>query len=379
MPQDTDQRGVGKPAKEGSGSGRTKAHQRRVRGLRRIRLVELPAFTLRLAAMLDAGLPLIQCMEALSEQTTNLEFRRVIQDIGARIEAGDSFAEALARYRQVFGELYIGMVRAGEAGGALAEVMQQLGSYLEASMALRRRVKSAMTYPVMVMGLALVLTAFMILFIVPRFGSIYEDFGAQLPGPTLTLLNISNALRRMFPAVLVGLFVAIYIFRLWKKTERGRMTWDRFVLRLPVAGQIIQKIALSRMARTFATLLRSGMPLLRTLEIVGEASGNHYIASWLINAGREIERGSGLAESFKRWGHFPPMVIHMISAGEKTGNVDGMLEKVADFYDDEVSNALEALSSMIEPLLMAFLGIVIGGIVICMFLPIFKLSTIVNA
>ncbi len=352
--------------------------KRRVRGIRKIRLVELPAFTLRLAAMLDAGLPLIQCMEALSEQTSNLEFRRIVKSLGARIEAGDSFAEALQGYRMLFGELYVSMVRAGEVGGALAEVMKQLGSYLEASQALRRRVKSAMTYPVMVMGLSLILTAFMILFIVPKFADIYADFGAQLPGPTQTLVDISAFVRRQAPLVAVAIVVLVYGLRQMKRTDRGHLLWDRVVLKAPVAGPLIEKIAISRMSRTFSTLIRSGVPILRTLEIVGEASGNWYIKSWLVNASRDIEGGAALAESFKKHGNFPPMLIHMVSAGEKTGNVDGMLEKVSDFYDDEVTNSLESLSSMIEPLLMAFLGIIIGGIVICMFMPIFKLSTIVN-
>jgi type IV pilus assembly protein PilC len=351
-----------------------------VRGARRIRLVELPAFTLRLSAMLDAGLPLIQCMEALSEQTTNLEFRRIVREIGARIEAGDSFAEALSGYRVLFGDLYVSMIRTGEVGGALAEVMSQLGAYLEASQALRRKVKSALTYPVMVMGLSLVLTAFMILYIVPRFKQIYADFGAldKLPKPTVVLLSISDFVGRNVLLVLAVIVVLVLVLHQLKKTERGALLYARYILKLPVAGPLIEKIALSRMCRTFATLLRSGVPLLRTLEIVGEASGNKYVASWLLNAGREIEAGGALAESFKKWGHFPPMLLHMLSAGEKTGNVDGMLMKVADFYDDEVTNALDALSSMIEPLLMAFLGVVVGGIVICMYMPIFKLSTIVN-
>jgi len=363
----TEDRRQDQPQAERLKRGR-RIRKKRIRGVRKIRLVEMPAFTLRLAAMLDAGLPLIQCMEALSEQTSNIEFRKIVKRIGGRIEAGDSFAEALMAYRTLFGDLYVSMVRAGEVGGALAEVMAQLGSYLEASQSLRRRVKAAMTYPVMVMGLSLVLSAFMILFIVPKFADIYADFNAKLPAPTQTLIDISGFVRRQAPLVAAVLVASIYGLRKLKKTARGHLLWDRYILKAPVAGMLIEKIALSRMSRTFSTLLRSGVPILRTLEIVGEASGNWYIRSWLENASRDIEGGATLAESFKKHGHFPPMLIHMLSAGEKTGNVDGMLEKVSDFYDDEVTNSLESLSSMIEPLLMAFLGIVIGGIVICMFL-----------
>ena len=374
----------GKDGKAGSGSGpegrRTPAAAKghKVRGLRKIKLVELGPFTLRLAAMLDAGLPLIQCMEALSEQTQNLEFQKIIKHISGRIEAGDSFAEALATYEIVFGDLYISMIRAGEMSGALAEVTLRLGSYLEASMGLRRRVKSAMTYPVIVMGLAGVLTVAMLIFIVPTFASIYEDFDAELPKATQFLVMLSDLLKHQLPVVAVVAGALWYALKRFRGTENGALLFDRYVLKAPVAGALIEKIALARMSRTFASMIRSGVPILRTVEIVGSATGNKFLERAIMRSGHEIEGGLGLAESLKKCGDWPPMLLHMVSAGEKTGNVDGMLEKVADFYDDEVSNALESLSSMIEPLLMAFLGIVIGGIVVCMFMPIFKMHEIVS-
>ena len=350
----------------------------RIRGLRKIKNTELGPFTQKLAAMLDAGLPLIQCMEALSEQTDNPEFRKIIISLKERIEGGDSFAEALRRYDMLFGDLYVNMIQAGEIGGGLSEVTERLASYLEASASLRRRVKAAMTYPVIVMVLAMILTIAMLVFIVPTFAEIYKDFDATLPGPTQMLVKISEILRGYAPWVLLAGGAAGYGLHRFKKTEQGGLIFDRYVLRSPVAGPLIEKIALARMSRTFASLVRSGVPILKTLEIVSQATGNKYIGKALSRCEGDIEGGANIASSLKSTNQFPPMVIHMIAAGEKTGDIDGMLEKVADFYEDEVTNSLESLSSMIEPLLMAFLGVVIGGIVICMFLPIFKMHEIVQ-
>jgi type IV pilus assembly protein PilC len=348
-----------------------------MRGVGRMRKLDLCPFTQRLAAMLDAGLPLVQCMEALAEQTATPEFQKVVKDLGARIEAGDSFAEALDRYNELFGDLYISMIRAGEMGGGLVEVTQRLAKYMEDSTAMARKVKSAMTYPVVVLCIAVVLTMAMLFFIVPVFANIYADFGAKLPTPTLVLVRISDILRKQAPIVLVLAGVGVYFFRRFVRTEHGAYVFDRYVLKSPVAGPLIMKVAMGRMARTFASMIRSGVPILKTLEIVSQATGNRFIGAALARASARIEGGATLALAMKESGQFPPMVIHMLSAGEKTGNVDGMLEKVADFYEDEVKNALESLSSMIEPFLMAFLGVVVGGIVICMFLPIFKMHEIV--
>lgn len=353
----------------------------RIRGIGRMRKMDLCPFTQRLAAMLDAGLPLVQCMDALAEQTVTPEFKKVVRDVGARIEAGDSFAEALERYHELFGDLYVSMIRSGEMGGGLAEVTKRLASYLESSMAMMRKVKSAMTYPTVVLGLAFVLTTAMILFIVPVFGNIFSDFGAKLPAPTQFLLDLSSFLQKFWYVGLLGVAFAYYCIQRFLHTDSGKLTFDRYVLKAPIAGPIVEKVAMARMARTFASMLRSGVPILRCMEIVSQATGNRFIGSLLKNAGYKIESGLPLSRAIQECGgafRFPPMLIHMLSAGEKTGNVDGMLEKVADFYEDEVANSLEALSSMIEPLLMAFLGVVIGGVVICMFLPIFKMNEIVQ-
>jgi type IV pilus assembly protein PilC len=357
---------------------RRRNRQMKVKGIGRIRKHELCPFTQKLAAMLDAGLPLIQCLAALAEQTEDPNYKKVVDDIRARVEGGDSFAEALSVYNQLFGDLYVNMVRAGEMGGGLGEVTARLASYMEASQELIRRVKSAMTYPIVVMVLATLLAIGMLVFIVPVFEGIFEDFGGKLPAPTQVLVNISHLIRDKAPLVIIAIGGTIYGLKRYKKTDQGAMNFDRMVLKAPVAGALIEKIALARMSRTFASLLRSGVPILKTMEIVSQATGNRYIGRALSACGDDIEGGTNIGVSLKKSGQFPPMVIHMISAGEKTGNIDGMLEKVADFYEDEVSNSLESLASMIEPLLMAFLGVVIGGIVICMFLPIFKMHEVVS-
>lgn len=360
------------------GEGRAGQRPVRLRGIGKMRKLDLCPFTQRLAAMLDAGLPLVQAMDALAEQSSNPNFQRVVKDISARIEAGDSFAEALERYKDLFGDLYISMIRAGEMGGGLAEVTSRLAKYMETSTAMVRKVKAAMTYPIVVMALAFILTTGMILFIVPVFAGIFADFGAKLPGPTQVLVDISNILRHDAPVVVIVAGFGIYMFRRFLRTDQGRLMFDRWVLKAPVAGQLILKVSMGRMARTFASMIRSGVPILKSMEIVAQAAGNKHIGNAILAASKKIEGGSALAVALKDSGQFPPMVLHMIAAGEKTGNVDGMLEKVADFYEDEVANALESLSSMMEPLLMAFLGVVIGGIVICMFMPIFKMNEIVG-
>jgi type IV pilus assembly protein PilC len=347
--------------------------------VRKIRNKELPTFTLRLSAMLDAGLPLLQCLDALGEQCESAPFRVVIEDIAGRIEAGDNFGEALSPYQVLFGDLYISMIKAGEAGGGLAEVTARLGAYMEASASMRKRIKAAMTYPVIVLTLSLILSAAMILFIVPKFASIFADFDAKLPAPTRVLVQISDIMRHNAPVALAILVALVFAVKWLKKTPKGSLFWDTNVLRAPVAGPLIRKTALARMCRTFASLVRSGVPILKTFEIVSKATDNGFFENALVAAGHDVEGGASITAALRKTGIFPPMVVHMVSAGEQTGKVDHMMEKVADFYEEEVATALESLSSMIEPLLMVFLGVVIGGIVICMFLPVFKMHEIVGS
>ena len=361
----------------GSAKEKTK-NTAKIRGVRKIRNNDLVPFTQKLAAMLTAGLPLVECLSALTEQTENPEFRKVVTGLKERVEGGESFAEALRNYRNLFSELYINMVAAGEIGGSLAEVTGRLASYLEASADLKRRVKSALTYPVVIMILAGLLTLGMMIFIVPRFAGIYEDFSAELPAPTQVLVKISDILRNYSPFVAIGFVIVVIVIKRILKTEKGSFYFDRLLLKAPVAGPLVEKIALARMARTFASLMKSGVPILKALDIVGKATGNQYLGQAISRCSDDIEGGATIASALQGTKKFPPMVIHMVGAGEKTGDIDGMLEKVADFYEDEVTNSLDALSSSIEPLLMAFLGVVIGGIVLCMFLPIFQMHKLVN-
>ncbi len=350
----------------------------KVRGAKKIRKRELCPFTQKLTAMLSAGLPLIQCLTALSEQVEDPNFRPVVEDIKSRVEGGASFAEALEVYQNLFGDLYVNMIRAGEMSGSLGEVTARLSSYLEASAAMIRKIKSALTYPVVVVVLATILAIGMLIFIVPVFEGIFADFGADLPAPTQILVDVSDTVRNQTPLVVAIIIALTLILRHVKKTPQGALAVDRMILRAPVAGKLVEKIALARMSRTFASLLNSGVPILKTVQVVAQATGNRVIGQALASCGGAIENGANVGESLKKTGRFPPLVIHMVSAGEKTGNIDGMLEKVADFYEDEVNNTMESLSSMIEPLLMAFLGVVIGGIVICMFLPIFQMHEVVS-
>lgn len=350
----------------------------KLRGLGRMKKLDLCPFTVKMAAMLDAGLPLVQTLEALEEQTATPEFKVVIQHLHSRIEQGDNFAEALSVYEPLFGDLYISMIRAGEMGGGLAEVSARLGSYIESSQALIRKIKSALTYPVIVLVLATIISSIMILIVVPQFGEIYEGFDAKLPGPTQALIDFSDFVKGHAILFFSGLGIWIYVMIHIKKTDRGSYLWAKYILKAPVAGSLIEKIALARMSRTFASMLRSGVPIIKTIDVCSSAMGNKYLGQAMAGTGKDIEGGAQIAESLQRAKIFPPMLLHMVRAGEKTGNIDGMMEKVAYFYEDEVENTLEGLASMIEPLLMAFLGVVIGGIVICMFLPIFKMHEIIN-
>jgi len=343
-----------------------------------VKTVDIVVFTRQLATMMDAGLPLVQCLTALSEQTTSKGLREVLDDITAQVERGDAFSEALSRHPKVFDKLYISMVKAGETGGLLAEILDRVASYLEASARLRKKVKSAMSYPAIVTLVAVAISIFLIVKVIPVFAGIYKDFHAKLPTPTLILVQISDIFRHYLPFVAIGMVVAAIAFSKYKKTPQGQEIWDRLKIKFPVVGKLAHKIALSRFSRTFASLIRSGVPILETLQIVGQSAGNVLVAKAVNEAAGNIERGENIAGSLGKHRIFPPMLIRMIAAGEQTGKVDVMLEKISDFYDEEIEATLAGLTALIEPLLIVFLGVVVGGIVICMFLPIFRLSDVVK-
>jgi type IV pilus assembly protein PilC len=353
-----------------------KAGRKRRQG--RVKPQDLVVFTRQLATMIDAGLPLVQSLTALEEQTESHTFKPVLRETTEKVEQGYAFSEALEAHPKVFNKLYVSMVAAGETGGLLSEILDRLACYLESSSRLKKKVKSAMTYPVIVCCVAISIALFLIIKVIPIFGNIYKDFGAQLPMPTQILIDISDIIRTYFLLALIVLAVAVFGLVKFKRSRAGTALWDRAKLRLPVFGKLVHKICISRFSRTFAALLRSGVPILETLRIVGQSSGNTVVEAAVTKAASSIEHGDNLAVALGQNPIFPPMLVRMISAGEQTGKVDVMLEKISDFYDEEIEATLAGLTSLIEPLLIVFLGVVVGSIVICMFLPIFKLNQIVQ-
>lgn len=342
---------------------------------------DLVLFTRQLATMVDAGIPLVSAMSALydtADPKRQSGLRTVIGDITSRVQGGESFNQSLAKHPFVFNRLYVSMVKAGEAGGLLSEILDRLAGFLEASARLKKKVKSAMVYPVVVISLAILITIFLIIKVVPVFADVFKDFGKPLPAPTQALVDLSEFSRDWWWAFLLA-FVGIYYgLKAFLQSRRGQEIWHRYQLKLPVFGPLLHKIAMTRFARTFAQLIRSGVPILETLDIVGGSAGNTVIEDSIRMVGADVEKGENLSVALSRRPIFPPMMVRMVSAGESTGKIDEMLEKMADFWDEEIEAILAALTSLLEPILIVILGIVIGGIVICMFLPIFNLAEVVG-
>lgn len=344
----------------------------------RVALQDLVLFTRQLATMIDAGLAMVQSLQALAEQTTNKVMRDVIRDVCARVESGDSFSEALQKHPKVFSRLYVCMVAAGEKGGLLAEILGRLATYLENTARLRKKVKSAMMYPAVVTIVAILITIFLLVKVVPVFGDIYSSFDAKLPAPTQFMIDLSQFVKRYILLLLVAGVALAYGWLHFIKTPAGRRFWDAYRIRMPIFGVLAHKICLARFTRTMASLIRSGVPILEVLQIVSQTVGNVVMETAIKAAAVDIERGEGISAALAKHPVFPAMIIRMMTAGEQTGKIDNMLERVANFLDEEVETALSGLTSLIEPILIVFLGIVIGGMVICMFLPIFKMSEIVS-
>src|SRR5437016_2047056 len=344
----------------------------------RVGLADLVIFTRQLATMIDAGLAMVQSLQALAEQTTNKVMRDVIKDVCARVESGDSFSEALQKHPKAFSRLYVCMVGAGEKGGLLAEILSRLAIYQENAARLRKKVKSAMMYPTVVSVVAVVITIFLLIKVVPVFGEIFSSFQAELPAPTKFLINLSNVVKRFFPVIVVGGGAIVYGWFYFIKTKVGREFWDSRRIKLPIFGVIAHKICLARFTRTLASLIRSGVPILEVLNIVANTCGNVVMEKAIRVAATDIERGEGISAAIGKHPIFPSMVVRMMTAGEQTGKIDAMLERVADFLDEEIETTLSGLTALIEPLLIVFLGVVVGGIVIAMFLPIFKMTEILN-
>lgn len=339
-------------------------------------LAELAIFTQQISSLLNAGLPLVQCLEALQDQTEDPVFRIIIRDVRLDISSGNSFSAAVKKFPRAFNSLFISMVEAGEASGALAEILGKVAVYFESSVKLTKKVKSAMTYPIAVIGLAVALVNVLLIFVIPVFAAMFADFGAKLPAPTQFLIDLSNFMKHNFHWIALGAWAIWWGTNKVISTPKGRRFKDEFLVKAPIFGNLIHKIALSRFCRTYATLIRSGVPILRTLEIVSGASGKVQVEDACEEIAKHVSQGGQVSEVLAVNPFFPPMMKHMVKAGETTGNVDGMMNKIADFYDTECEATVAALTSLIEPMLIVFLGVVVGGIVIAMFLPIFQLGAV---
>jgi len=354
---------------------RQKALERKSKSYK-LDLGELSIFTNQLASLLQAGLPLVTCLEALQDQTEDEIFRIVIRDVRNDISTGTSFSAAVKKFPNSFNQLFISMVEAGEASGGLAEILGKVASYFESTVKLTKKVKSAMTYPIAVIGLSIALVNVLLIFVIPVFAEMFSGFGAKLPLPTQMLIDVSHFMRDYWWAIGLIAYGIFYAISKYIKTPGGRRQKDHFLVRAPIFGPLVHKIALSRFCRTYATLMRSGVPILRTLEIVSAASGKVQIEDACTEIARHVSQGGQVSEVMGTNAFFPPMMKHMVKAGESTGNVDGMMNKIADFYDMECDAVVAALTSLIEPMLIVFLGVVVGGIVMAMFLPIFQLGAV---
>ncbi len=346
-----------------------------------VKETDLVLFTRQLATMIEAGISLVQGLTALYDQCDpkrQRNLRNVVSDVTTRVQGGETFHEAIGKHPRVFNRLFTSMVKAGETGGLLAEILERLAGFLEASARLRKKVKSAMTYPVIVVSIAFAITTFLIVRVVPIFGEIFKDFGAKLPAPTQFLIDVSDFVRGEWYFLVIGMASIFFGIRTFVRSPSGKQMWDKWKLKLPVFGPLIHKIAMSRFSRTFAQLIRSGVPILEVIDIVGGSAGNYVIEKGIQGLGEDVEKGDNLSVAMSKKPIFPPMLLRMVAAGEATGKIDNMLEKMADFWDEEIEALLDALTSLIEPMLIVFLGVIVGGIVIAMFLPIFKLNEIVS-
>ncbi len=348
--------------------------------LRKVKTADLLVFTRQLSTIVSAGLPLLQGLDILADQTEDPNFSAVINSIAQDVEAGETFSDALRKYPRAFPELYVSMVRAGEAGGDLDGVLMQLADYLEASEDLKRRIRSAMTYPVVAFSMIILIATGLVIFVVPQFAEIFGSFGKKLPAPTQFLINLSHALRTVYAwVIIIGSIIGIIAFlRIYGSTEIGRYNLDQLKLRLPIFGDLIRKVSISRFTRTLSTLIRSGVPILQALEIVEKTAGNEVFARAIRQSGDSVRNGEALSEPLGRSGVFPTMVVRMIAVGEKTGELEAMLKKISDFYDSEVRAKVDGLTSLIEPVLIGLMGIVVGSIIVALFLPILQLSSLVQ-
>ncbi len=341
---------------------------------------DLQIFTRQLATMIDAGLPIVQCLEILASQTPNKVFQSILYSVKSAVESGATFSEALKRHPKVFDELYVNLVAAGEAGGILDTILNRLAIYIEKSVKLKAQIKSAMFYPIAIMVVAIGVICVMMIKVIPTFKDMYKQMGpkAKLPGATEFVMSISNGFVANWYFIIGGMIGFIVMLVMMRRTVKGREVFDRVLLRLPVIGPTLRKIVVARFTRTLGTLLSSGVPILDALDICAKTAGNVIVQAGILRARDKISEGHDMAGPLAESKVFPSMVVQMIGVGEQTGAMDQMLQKIADFYEEEVDAAVSAMTSLIEPIMMAFLGVVVGGLIVAMYLPIFKLAGNIN-
>jgi type IV pilus assembly protein PilC len=334
---------------------------------------ELAIFTRQFSVMIDAGLPLVQCLEILGSQQENKTFAKILQQTRMDVEGGASLADAMRKHPKAFDELFTNMIAAGEAGGILDTILKRLATYIEKAVKLQGQVKGAMVYPVAVISIAAIVIAVILWKVIPTFASMFEGLGAELPLPTRFVIALSNWFVRLLPFIVVFIIVGVIAFKRYYATYGGRRVVDRAVLKAPILGELMQKIAVARFCRTLSTLIASGVPILDGLEITAKTSGNAIIEDAIMNVRKAVESGLTIAQPLKESDEFPPMVVQMIGVGEQTGALDAMLSKIADFYEEEVDQAVANLLTLMEPVMIMFLGTTVGGIVIAMYMPLFAL------
>jgi type IV pilus assembly protein PilC len=343
-------------------------------GVKKVETKDLVVFTRQFATMIDAGLPLVQCLDILASQQENKTMKNVLYAVKESVEGGSTFADALGRHPKVFDDLYVNLVAAGEIGGILDTILNRLAAYIEKAMKLKKQVKGAMVYPSTIMAIAVIVVGVILIFVIPTFAKMFTEFGGELPGPTKFVIGLSNFIVKYILVMIAAGVLLVIGFKKWYATPKGRKAFDTFALKAPIAGPLIRKVAVAKFTRTLGTMVSSGVPIMDGLDIVAKTAGNKVIEEAIYKVRQAISEGKTMAEPLSACGVFPPMVVQMISVGEATGAMDTMLTKIADFYDDEVDDAVGALTAMMEPMLMVFLGTTVGGLVVAMYLPIFKLA-----
>jgi type IV pilus assembly protein PilC len=344
----------------------------------RIKLKDVAIFSRQFSTMINSGLSMLRSLYILAEQTESKPLAEVVSQVRLDVERGSSLSAALAKHPKAFNRLYVSMVRAGEAGGVLDSVLARLATTIEKQVELRRKVKSAMTYPAVVSGLVLLMVTAMLLFVIPMFQNIYGQLGGKLPVPTQVLINISSVVRKWWYVVFLGEVAFVWGFRRWINSEQGRQRWDTIKLRMPIFGGLARKTALARFGRTLSALVRAGVPILESLDIVCDTAGNWVVAEAVRDAAQHVRRGEPISRRLEDHAVFPPMVVQMMAVGEETGALDEMLDKIADFYDAEVEATVNAMTSLIEPLLIVVMGICIGGMIIALYLPMFNIINLIK-